>query len=69
MPILRADVKELAGNRHAHIEQLLLLLLQLLPKALSGAQADSTMRWYVPLWDQFRSWCTGMIWHFCQPCR
>ena len=34
MPILRADVKELAGNRHADIEQ----LLQLLSEALSGAR-------------------------------
>ena len=55
MPILRADVKELAGNRHADIEQ----LLQLLPEALSGAKADSTMRRYVPLWRYFRDWCTG----------
>ena len=55
MPILRADVKELAGNRHADIEQ----LLQLLPEALSGAKADSTMRRYVPLWGYFRDWCTG----------
>ena len=55
IPILRADVKELAGNRHADIEQ----LLQLLPEALSGAKADSTMRRYVPLWRYFRNWCTG----------
>ena len=55
MPILRADVKELAGNRHADIEQ----LLQLLPEALSGAKADSTMRRYVSLWRYFRDWCTG----------
>ena len=55
MPILRADVKELAGNRHADIEQ----LLQLLPEALSGARAGSTMRRYVPLWGYFKDWCTG----------
>ena len=40
MPILRTDVKELPGNRHADIEQ----LLQLLPEVLSGAKAGSTMR-------------------------
>ena len=45
MPILRADVKELAGNLRADIEQ----LLQLLPEALSGARAGSPMRQYVPL--------------------
>ena len=55
MPILRAGVKELARNRHADIEQ----LLQLLPEALSGAKADSTMRRYAPLWGFFRYWCIG----------
>ena len=55
MPVLRDDAKELAGNRHADIEQ----LLQLLPEALSGAKADSTMRRYVPLWVYSRDWCTG----------
>ena len=55
MPILRADVKELAGNRHADIDH----LLHLLPEALSGAKADSTMRRYAPLWRYFRDWCTG----------
>ena len=55
MPILRADVKELAGNRHADIDH----LLQLLPEALSGAKAGSTMRRYAPLWRYFRDWCTG----------
>ena len=55
MPILRANVKKLAGNQHADIEQ----LLQLLPEAQSGAKADSTMRRYVPLWGYFRDWCTG----------
>ena len=54
-PILRADVKELAGNRHADIDQ----LLQLLPEALSGAKAECTMRRYAPLWRYFRDWCTG----------
>ena len=55
MPILRADAKELAGNRHADIQQ----LLQLLPGALSGAKAASTMRRYTPAWGYFRKWCTG----------
>ena len=48
MPILRADVTELAATG-----------MQSLPKALSGAKADSTMRRYVPLWGYFRYWCTG----------
>ena len=56
MLIPRDGVKELAGNRHADIEQ----LLQLLPEALSGAQAVSTIRRYVPLWGYFRDWCA---WH------
>ena len=55
MPILRADVEELAGNRHADIEQ----LLQLLPGALSGAKAASTMKRYTPAWGYFRNWCAG----------
>lgn len=55
MPILRADAEELAGNRHADIEQ----LLQLLPGALSGAKAASTMKRYTPAWEYFRQWCAG----------
>ena len=47
MPILRADAKELAGNRHADIEQ----LLYMLPGALTGAKAASTMKRYTPLWE------------------
>ena len=54
MPILRADLKELAGTRHADIEH----LLQLLPEALSGAKAASTVRRYAPLWRYFRDWCS-----------
>ena len=55
MPILRADAKELAGNRHADIEQ----LMQLLPGALSGAKAASTMKRYTPSWGYFKKWCAG----------
>lgn len=56
MPILRADAKELAsGNRHADIEQ----LLQMLPGALSGAKASSTMKRYTPAWGYFKKWCAG----------
>ena len=47
MPILRADAKELACTRPADIQH----LLQLLPGALSGAKAASTMRRYTPAWD------------------
>ena len=53
MPILRADVKELAGNQHADIEQ----LMPLLPGALSGAKAASTMKRYTPAWGYFRKLC------------
>ena len=55
MPILRADVQTLAGNRHADIDQ----LLQLLSEALSGAKTDSNMRRYAPLWRYYINWCTG----------
>ena len=55
MPILRADAKEVACNRHADIQH----LLQLLPGALSGAKAASTMRRYTPAWAYFKKWCTG----------
>ena len=54
MPILRADAKELACNQHADIQH----LLQLLPGALSGAKAASTMRRYTPAWGYFKKWCT-----------
>ena len=55
MPLLRADAKELAGNRHADIEQ----LLQRLPGALTGAKAASTMKRYIPAWGYFKRWCAG----------
>jgi len=55
MPILRADAQELAANRHANIEQ----LLQMLPAALSGAKASSTMKRYTLAWGYFKKWCAG----------
>ena len=54
MPILRADVKELAGNRHADIEQ----LLQLLHEALSRRKGRQYHETVVPLWAYFKAWCT-----------
>ncbi|CAL5224725.1 g7457 [Coccomyxa viridis] len=53
MPILRADAKELAGNRHADIQQ----LMHLMPGALSSARAASTMKRYCPSWGYFKEWC------------
>ncbi|CAL5222084.1 g4391 [Coccomyxa viridis] len=55
MPILRADAKELAGNRHADIQQ----LMHLMPGALSSAKAASTMKRYCPSWGYFKEWCAG----------
>ena len=55
MPILRADAKELAGNRHADIQQ----LMHLMPGALSSAKAASTMKRYCPSWGYLKEWCAG----------
>ena len=55
LPILRADAKELAGNQHADLEQLLEMLLG----ALSGAKAASTIKRYIPAWGYFKKWCAG----------
>ena len=53
MPILRADAKEVAGIQHSEIQQ----LMQLLPGALSGAKAASTMKRYTPAWGYFKKFC------------
>ena len=53
MPILRADAKEVAGIQHSEIQQ----LMQLLPGALSGAKAASTMKRYTPAWGYFKKCC------------
>ena len=61
MRILGANVKALAGSRHAYIEQ----LVQLLLGALSGAEADSTMTRYSLYGGSSEIDAQGMTCHSC----